>query len=107
MSDINEKYTELLAVSNPKQVASNLKKFFRNEKVVPNLLISTRMNKKYMVVSPDGRRSHFGDINYQDFTKHQDKNRQLRYLTRANAIRGNWANDKYSPNNLSINLLWQ
>ena len=107
MSDINQKYTELLAVSNPKQVSLNLKRYFKNEKVVPNLLISTRKNKKFMVVSPDGRRSHFGDIAYQDYTKHRDKDRQLRYLTRANAIRGNWANDKYSPNNLSINLLWQ
>jgi len=105
--DFNKKYTELLTVSNPEKVASNLKLFFKNEKVVPNLLISTRKNKKYMVVSPDGTRSHFGDMAYQDFTKHQDKNRQLRYLTRANAIRGNWKNDMYSPNNLSIHVLWQ
>ena len=105
--DFNKKYTELLKVSNPEKVSLNLKKFFRNEKVVPNLLLSTRKNKKFMVVSPDGTRSHFGDINYQDYTKHKNKDRQLRYLTRANAIRGNWKNDMYSPNNLSINLLWQ
>ena len=105
--NINEKYAELLKVSNPEQVASNLKKFFKNEKVIPNLLISTRKNKKFMVVSPDGTRSHFGDMAYQDYTKHQNKDRQLRYLTRANAIRGNWRGDMYSPNNLSINLLWQ
>ena len=107
MSINNQKYTELLTVSNPKQVSLNLKRYFKNEKVVPNLLLSSRKNKKYMIISEDGTRSHFGDINYQDFTKHQDKNRQLRYLTRANAIRGNWKNDMYSPNNLSIHVLWQ
>ena len=107
MSINNQKYTELIKVSNPERVATNLKKFFKNEKVIPNLLISSRKNKKYMVVKPDGTRSHFGDMSYQDYTKHQDKDRQLKYLTRANAIRGNWKNDKFSPNNLSINLLWQ
>ena len=107
MSDINQKYAELIKVSNPERVSLNLKRYFKNEKVVPNLLLSSRKNKKYMIISEDGTRSHFGDINYQDFTKHQDKNRQLRYLTRANAIRGNWKNDMYSPNNLSIHVLWQ
>ena len=107
MSINNQKYTELLTVSNPERVSLNLKRYFKNEKVVPNLLLSSRKNKKYMIISEDGTRSHFGDINYQDFTKHQDKNRQLRYLTRANAIRGNWKNDMYSPNNLSIHVLWQ
>ena len=107
MSINNQKYTELIKVSNPERVATNLKKFFKNEKVIPNLLISSRKNKKYMVINSDGTRCHFGDINYSDFTKHQDKDRQLKYLTRANAIRGNWKNDRFSPNNLSINLLWQ
>ena len=103
---IDQKYTELLNVSNPEQVSTNLKKYFKNGKV-PNLLLSSRKNKKYMIISPDGTRCHFGDINYEDFTKHQDKDRQLRYLTRANSIRGNWKNNKFSPNNLSNNLLWQ
>ena len=104
--DINQKYLELIRVSNPERVSTNLKKYFKNEEV-PNLLLSSRKNKKYMIISEDGTRCHFGDINYQDFTKHQDKDRQLKYLTRANAIRGNWKNNKFSPNNLSINLLWQ
>ena len=103
---VNQKYTELLKVSNPMTVEENLKKYFKNEKI-PNLLLSSRKNKKYMIISTDGTKNHFGDFNYQDFTKHQDKDRQTRYLTRANAIRGDWRNNKYSPNNLSINLLWQ
>jgi len=33
--------------------------------------------------------------------------RREAYLNRANNIRGNWYQDKYSPNNLAIHLLWQ
>ncbi len=40
------------------------------------------------------------------FTKHQDLNRLKNYLSRATKIKGNWRKDKYSPNNLAINLLW-
>ena len=94
-------------MSNPERVSLNLKRYFKNEGQIPNLLSSSRKNKKYMIIKPDGTRSHFGDLTYEDFTYHQSKDRQLRYLTRANAIKGNWFNDRYSPNNLSINLLWQ
>jgi len=34
-----------------------------------------------------------------------DKRRQ--YLARATNIKGIWRNDKISPNNLAINILWQ
>ncbi len=39
-------------------------------------------------------------------TKHQDLKRLNIYLSRATKIKGNWKKDKYSPNNLAINLLW-
>ena len=67
---------------------------------------STRKNKKYMIMNDDDKYIHFGDLRYQDFTKHQDKERLQRYLDRATKIKGNWKKDKYSPNNLAINLLW-
>jgi len=68
---------------------------------------STRKFKKYMVLKPDGKWSHFGDIRYEDFTQHFDDKRKENYLARAENIKGNWKNDKYSPNNLSIHILWQ
>jgi|TARA_R100000084_G_C4650561_1_gene149431 hypothetical protein len=68
--------------------------------------ISTRKDKKYMVKTPDGKWSHFGQMGYEDHTKHQDALRRQRYLDRATRIRGNWKKEKYSPNNLSINILW-
>ena len=67
---------------------------------------STRKNKKYMILNDNNKYVHFGDSRYQDFTKHQDLNRLKNYLSRATKIKGNWKKDKYSPNNLAINLLW-
>ena len=49
---------------------------------------------------------HFGDLRYEDYTKHHDEERLKNYLSRATKIKGNWKRDKYSPNNLAIYLLW-
>ena len=67
---------------------------------------STRKNKKYMIMNDDNKYIHFGDLRYEDYTKHQDEERRKRYIGRATKIKGNWKKDKYSPNNLAINLLW-
>ena len=67
---------------------------------------STRKNKKYMILNDDNKYVHFGDSRYMDYTKHNDPERLKKYLSRATKIRGNWKKDKYSPNNLAINLLW-
>ena len=66
---------------------------------------STRKNKKYMIMNDDHNYIHFGDLRYEDATVHNDPVRISRYLKRATKIKGNWKNNKYSPNNLSINLL--
>lgn len=88
-------------VSDIKKV-NKLSRMIYNKNVEP----STRKNKKYMIMNDDNRYVHFGDSRYEDFTKHQDKERLKRYLDRATKIKGNWKKDKYSPNNLAINLLW-
>ena len=88
-------------VSDIKKV-NKLSRMIYNKNVEP----STRKNKKYMIMNDDHKYIHFGDLRYEDFTKHQDKERLKRYLDRATKIKGNWKNDKYSPNNLAINLLW-
>ena len=62
---------------------------------------SIRETKKYMIETPDGRTVHFGQMGYQDYTKHKDA-----YLKRSSNIKGEWRKDKYSPNNLAINILW-
>jgi len=62
--------------------------------------------KKFKVKDPNGRWVSFGRRGYDDFTKHKDRKRRARYLARATRIRGNWKSNPYSPNNLSIHILW-
>ena len=88
-------------VSDIKKV-NKLSRMIYNKNVEP----STRKNKKYMIMNDDHKYIHFGDSRYEDYTKHQDKDRLKNYLSRATKIKGNWIKDKYSPNNLAINLLW-
>ena len=60
-----------------------------------------------MILNPETNKFvHFGALSYHDFTSHLDKERQKRYISRATNIKGNWKNDKFSPNNLSLYLLW-
>jgi hypothetical protein len=68
---------------------------------------SKAKNKKYAIKRPDGKIVNFGQMGYEDFTKHKDEGRRENYLKRAQGIRGNWRKDKYSPNNLAINILWR
>jgi hypothetical protein len=89
--------------SNPKIAQEKANAYFGH--MVP-LHRSTRTQKKYMVKDPDGKWVHFGQMGYEDHTKHADSARRKRYLTRATKIRGNWKKNPYSPNNLSIHILW-
>jgi hypothetical protein len=87
-------------------IVNKLSKSIYKKSVEP----STRKNKKYMILNDDNKYIHFGDSRSQDYTKHTkhndlEKKRKL-YLARATKIKGNWKKDKYSPNNLAINLLW-
>jgi hypothetical protein len=45
-------------------------------------------------------------MRYEDFTKHKDNERRMRYLKRAMNIKGNWRNNNFSSNMLSVVLLW-
>ncbi len=86
--------------SNPLKAAKNAQKYG-----VP-LLKSSRKDKKYMVLNPKGKFVHFGQMGYEDFTKHKDLKRKEAYLQRATKIKGGWKKDPYSANNLAINILW-
>lgn len=89
--------------SDPSEAQRKAKKYLGKN---AQLFLSSRKNKKYMVITPDDKLVHFGAIGYEDFTKHKDKERRDAYLRRATKIKGNWKNNKYSPNNLAINILW-
>ena len=86
-----------------------------------NFKKSTRPGKKYMVITPNGKTIHFGDIKmqqYRDTTglglythlNHNDEKRRASYLARAKGIKdknGNltWKN-KNSANYYAIRWLW-
>jgi hypothetical protein len=101
---MNDKYDELIKVSNPNIVLEKLNEIYGHDKL---LYVSDKKYKKYKVLDPNTDKFvDFGDIRFADFTYHKDEKRRLRYLKRATKIKGSWINNKYSPNNLSINLLW-
>jgi len=86
------------------RVLRNAKSYLGNDVVISK---STRKNKKFMILKPDGTNVHFGDTRYKDFTQHKDKERQENYLARTKGIAGEWTKDKFSPNNLARNILWK
>ena len=89
--------------SNPAEVYRQASKYLGK---TAKISLSTKKEKKYMVVTPDGKIVHFGQMGYEDYTKHKNKTRRKNYLKRSRGIKGNWKKNKYSPNNLSIHLLW-
>ena len=63
--------------------------------------------KKYSIFDPINKKwVNFGQLGYEDYTKHHDKKRRKNYLTRTKSMRGNWKNNKYSANNISREILW-
>jgi len=68
---------------------------------------SDRPEKKYRICDPKkGHYVRFGQMGYQDYTRHKNKARRRNYLTRTANMLGNWKHNKYSANNLSRNILW-
>ena len=98
-----KKEEEIKKYSNPSQVRRLAKKYFGNTLKIE---LSSKKEKKYMATTPSGKIVHFGQMGYEDYTKHKNKTRRKNYLTRSAKIRGDWAKDKYSPNNLARKLLW-
>lgn len=104
MDYINKKQ-EVLKVSNPDTVYHNamitLGKYDDVE-----LDFSTRINKKYMIRGKftKGKWVHFGSMDYEDYTKHQDEERRKKFKLRNH----HWPldYDKYSPAWFSYYLLW-
>jgi hypothetical protein len=70
---------------------------------INDIKISTRKDKKYMILDNNGKLIHFGQMGYEDYTKHRDLHRRKLFLQRN----AKWADaEKYSPAFLSYYLLW-
>ena len=103
--DQEGKLEQLSRVSNPEKVIENAKHYFNDPDV--KVFVSTRKNSKYAIYDPINKKLvHFGNIDYYDYTRHQDPTRRENYLRRASNIKGNWRDNPYSPNNMAIHLLW-
>jgi hypothetical protein len=105
--NFKDKLEQLLKVSNPKEVIKNAQKYFNNPDI--KVYLSNRKNKKYAIYDPNNKKMiHFGQMHppMEDYTMHKNDIRRDNYLARASNIRGSWKSNKYSPNSLSIALLW-
>ena len=86
--------------SNPKIVYQKAKSIFGNN---IDIKLSTRKDKKYMILNDDNKWVHFGEMGYEDYTKHNDIERLINFKKRNSK----WKNaNKYSPAFLSYFLLW-
>lgn len=95
---------KLLQYSNPKQAQKMAYKYLgKTAKLYP----ANNLHKKYKIYDPKNNKwINFGQIGYEDYTKHKNKTRRKNYLTRTKFMRGNWRKNPYSANNLSRNILW-
>jgi hypothetical protein len=105
MTDKKRRFTKkLLRYSNPIIAQHMAYKYLgKTAKLYP----ASNPQKKYKIYDKKHNKwVNFGQIGYEDFTKHKDKTRRKNYLTRTKFMRGDWKNNPYSANNLSRNILW-
>jgi len=102
---VNKNFTKkILKYSNPKIAQMKAYKYLGKKAI---LYPSTKKEKKYMICDrKQNKWVHFGQIPYEDFTKHKNTKRRKNYLTRTLRIKGDWKKNPYSANNLSRNILW-
>jgi len=91
---------KICEVSNPEIVLKQLKKYNGDD---VDLCSSTSKNKKYMVFDEEGKKVHFGDSRFSDYTKTKNKEKRNNFRNRNRK----WKDaDKYTPARLSYYLLW-
>jgi len=106
VDQLKKKYKELKKWSNPKEAQRKARAIYG---AMGTLTVSPVKNKKYRIYNPIKKKYvDFGQFDppMEDHTKHKNKDRRYRYLARALNIKGNWKKDPFSPNNLSIFILW-
>ena len=96
-----DKDDEIFWTSNPSEVQKKAFEILGKDAVIYR---SNRDHKKYAIFDPLKQRyTHFGDIRYEDYTKHHDDERRKDFR-RRNA---KWFDyPMYSPAFLAYHLLW-
>lgn len=99
--DVYETNKDINRYSNPSTVQKLAHKLLGKE---ARIVISPRKNKKYRIYNPKTNKYvDFGQMLYEDYTKHKDEERRRKFKSRN----ARWENSpKYSPAWLSYNLLW-
>jgi len=95
---IRMKESELRKISNPERVFKKFKKLGLGG----TIHISNLKDKKYYVMTPEGRKVQFGS-RMEDYTYHRDKQRRDNFKSRNRKWKTAY---KYSPAYLSYHLLW-
>ena len=92
---------DLVKISSPKEVYRKFLELGYDK--YTDIYVSTRKDKKYMVIHPiTNKKNHFGST-MEDYTKHKDNVRRNAFLKRN----AKWDNsDKFSASTLSTFLLW-
>ena len=92
---------DIESYSNPQEVLRKIHKYLGKD---TDLYLSTRKNKKFMILNPNTNKMvHFGQMGYNDFTKTNDNQKRDNFRRRNHK----WANaDKYTAMYLSFYLLW-
>jgi len=94
----------LYAFSSPKQAQKMARAYLGAS---AQLYPAINPAKKYRICDPKlNKWVNFGQMGYQDYTRHKNKTRRKNYLTRTAGMLGNWKRNKYSANNLSRHILW-
>ena len=91
---------KICEVSDPELALKQLKKYYGND---VDLYLSSSKHKKYMVFNEDGKKIHFGDLRFSDYTKTKNKLKRDSFRNRNKK----WKDaDKHTPAHLSYYLLW-
>lgn len=89
----------ILSYSSPSTAKKRLQHFYGKK---TELYRSSRKDKKYMI-EHEGKWIHFGQMGFEDFTKHEDLQRRERFRKRNH----HWKYaEKYTPAHLSWYVLW-
>jgi hypothetical protein len=86
----------------------------KRSKMIGNIKViywrSTRPTKKWMTITPKGRKVHWGDRSMKDYTQHHSKKRRSNYRKRHSGILlksgGRAIDKKWSPAWLSYHVTW-
>ena len=83
---VEAKIKHLLDVSSPQKVIENAKHYFDNPDI--KVYLSSRKTSKYAIYDPVNKKMvHFGNINYEDCSKHLSEIRRKNYILRASHIK--------------------